>query len=492
MNIKTLLITIPLIYSCSSKVHNNRKIASSHEYLDKKFESYFNGDMKSEVKHIREVGDVIRDFVVESAKIREYWKSDYKKLREQSRLRHGDRRKLKAYKEVFGDLPDRESAQFATRDVHRKSHGCFKAHVEINPDLDEKYQKGLFIAGAEYDGLIRFSNGNPNNRNDLEPDARGMALKLLNKGVLRSGVSIDEYQATELNNSGLLDILTINFPTFFVDDPLVYAKVNKYFLANKKNILTSKKLNEVLSVFAGGMNNYEKLLALRVNGSVIENPLFQQWFSMAPSRLGEFEDKDRTAVKYMMEPCDISNKGNSNDWPSWSTWEKGRDYQTPGLRTIKIPSNTRKAMKANRNYLEDKVSKTLSKKNFCVNLFIQPYISEFDTPIEDSTVIWHWNKKQKEDWLSDLLAKPFYKKKRESDKRKVVQRVNAGRIIVKADDKSKHASTTCEDLSFNPWNNVPSAHKPLGIIQRVKRAAYNASRSTRHRVNEVEDNLEKY
>ena len=41
----------------------------------------------------------------------------------------------------------------------------------------------------------------------------------------------------------------------------------------------------------------------------------------------------------------------------------------------------------------------------------------------------------------------------------------------------------CEDLSFNPWNNVPEEHRPLGIVQRMKREVYAGSRDTRFKEN---------
>jgi len=47
-----------------------------------------------------------------------------------------------------------------------------------------------------------------------------------------------------------------------------------------------------------------------------------------------------------------------------------------------------------------------------------------------------------------------------------------------------------EDLSFNPWNNVPDQHRPLGVVQRMKRRVYAGSRATRFATNEVNDPFE--
>ena len=298
MNKKLLFLTLITLSACSAPVLKNEKVTrnitseKSHEttkeeYLDLKFESYWNGSLANEILHIKEVGTIISTFVKESAETRIKWFKEYdsltkKPLREFSSL---DKKKLIAYQNIFTDLPSREVGSFATRDVHRKDHGCYKAELKVSDTLDPIYEKGLFRKGENYDAVIRFSNGNPNNNSDDTPDARGMAVKLLPKGTL-TDLTIGQLNPEKINREGLLDILTINFPIFFVNDPLIYAKINSYFLNNHADVLASNKLSEILSIFNGGMSNFEKLLALRVNGSIIANPLYQEWFSMAPSRLG--------------------------------------------------------------------------------------------------------------------------------------------------------------------------------------------------------------
>ncbi|HWU43780.1 MAG TPA: hypothetical protein VN132_10090, partial [Bdellovibrio sp.] len=48
-------------------------------------------------------------------------------------------------------------------------------------------------------------------------------------------------------------------------------------------------------------------------------------------------------------------------------------------------------------------------------------------------------------------------------------------------------SKFCEDLSFSPWNGDIVHHKPLGVISRLKRRVYNASRRTRHALNGLKE-----
>src|SRR5688572_11006787 len=64
------------------------------------------------------------------------------------------------------------------RGQHPKHHGCVRATFTVEKDLPHDLRVGLFVPGKEYDALIRFSNGKQ--KDDREPDAHGMAIKLLN------------------------------------------------------------------------------------------------------------------------------------------------------------------------------------------------------------------------------------------------------------------------------------------------------------------------
>ena len=192
----------------------------------------------------------------------------------------------------------------------------------------------------------------------------------------------------------------------------------------------------------------------------------------------------------MIEPCDKKSKGKTLDWPQWSTWESGRDYQTPGLAFLKIPSAVRSEMQNDKYYLRSKIKQRLAKGNFCYSFYIQPFVSEKETPIENTTKIWHWSKEEKNSWLDGAVSALYSDERNESLQRKIIPRVKVGEITIYNSEYSKQGSRSCEDLSFNPWNNVPEAHRPLGIIQRVKRAAYHASSSTRFEKNHINESVQ--
>jgi hypothetical protein len=254
------------------------------------------------------------------------------------------------------------------------------------------------------------------------------------------------------------------------------------------------------AAFAG--SPAKAVLALKVNGSLIKNFLYQEWFSMAASRLGEKNDPTRTAVKYLMQPCDTkTTRGvNGGEWPTWSTWESGRDYQLRLPQAFKIPLEDLSALKdPSGEYHRNRILQTLnaSPQGFCMDLFIQPYVSKADTPIEDSTVIWNWSKKQIADWQTDpLLVVATAGKNWLKAPRKMVDPIKVATISIKAPSGalfSHEHLEQCEDLSFNPWNRVPEAHRPMGIVQRMKRTVYNASRTTRFEINGVRNgSLEVY
>lgn len=63
------------------------------------------------------------------------------------------------------------------RQFHRKTHACLRATLTIDPPDDPAIRHGLFAAPGRYDTLVRFSNSFFDK--DADPDARGLALKVM-------------------------------------------------------------------------------------------------------------------------------------------------------------------------------------------------------------------------------------------------------------------------------------------------------------------------
>jgi hypothetical protein len=508
------------------------------DYIDPKFEQPWIPKETSvaekiwvEKEEIIKVRKVIENFVAEMARRRKDWKAEYDELQQEfentirspsflALFRRKRFRRYKNLKRILGDLPKRQT--FATRDVHRKTHGCLAGTFTVRDDLESDLAKGLFQPGITYDAVIRFSSGNPKAQKDYDPDARGMAVKLLPQGTLPHDDNpnaivrqwLADYQGqqinpVEINRQGLLDVVTINFPVFFVNSPPVYKKVNEFFLniTNNEDALLEHKLSDLVAVFFRGMNRWERELALNVNGSIIYNPLYQKYYSMAPSRLGEKSDPDRTAVKYLWEPC----RGEGYDElveinnPPWADLH---EYAHPLLGPIeKLRNSIPTELKKNRNHLRMMVAESLNPRAFerdstrppvCFELKVQKYIDKTQTPIEDTTVIWLESEAQRKQWRH---KRKMPKGERKAIKSREIATFRAiGTLTIsplpmieieptQGEDEFLQTRNHrhCEDLSFNPWNNVQEAHRPLGIVQRMKREVYAGSRHTRFEENQIPD-----
>jgi hypothetical protein len=131
-----------------------------------------------------------------------------------------ERLRLNRLGRISDDLPSRPG--LTTRDVHRKTHSCLAGELRIDQNLPADLAVGVFEPEKTYDAVVRFSNGDPQARNDV----RGMAVKLLAPGALpfrqkcrvvkqliddQSGKPINP---DEINRNGILDIVTINYPVF--------------------------------------------------------------------------------------------------------------------------------------------------------------------------------------------------------------------------------------------------------------------------------------
>ena len=96
--------------------------------------------------------------------------------------------------------------QPARRDAHPKHHGCVPATFEVHDlkGLEGLLAQGLFQRPGKYEAWVRFSNA-IKVRNDLDRDARGMAIKVM--GV-PGGVS-----------EGTQDFLLVTHRSFFTRTP---------------------------------------------------------------------------------------------------------------------------------------------------------------------------------------------------------------------------------------------------------------------------------
>jgi hypothetical protein len=299
----------------------------------------------------------------------------------------------------------------ARRDAHAYDNGCVRAIFSVDADLPDHLRQGVFVPGKQYKAWIRFSNGNSEARPAWFFDARGMAIKLM--GVPDEKL-LDDEKHTQ-------DFILISHPKFFVDDLRRYK-------ATLVDFLKGGYLDQYLWSLLKLRFPDEFWLALKANLNFTVNPLFQQYWSMTPYRLGVDPDK-KFAVKYTARPLSNSMPGFIRRHLTRLSWNFS---------------------------LKEEMNKTLVGKAVSFDFYVQRYVDEAHTPIEDSKV----------EWTEDI-SKP--------------ERV--GRIIIPMQDCMSPAQAVfCENLSFSPWHTLPE-HRPLGLVNRVRKIAYREISKLRHELN---------
>jgi len=307
-----------------------------------------------------------------------------------------------------------EGRRPAMRDAHAKAHGCVRATFDVDAGLPNELRQGVFVPSKRYQAWIRFSNGALEVNPDKTKDARGMAIKLT--GVEGEKILSDEKDAKTQ------DFIMINHPFFFVNSPQQYLAMLKVF--HERIIFDETNVFNALGA-AWHLGLHNTRLALKISGTRIANPLYEQYWSMTPYRLGV--GPGRKAVKFFAKPC-------SNDRP-----------MAPGFFS-----------RPDEDYLQKAMAGTLSSGDTCFNFYLQTFKDFESTPIEQSTVEW------KEDAAHPVLVAKITIPSQKFD--------------------SSEQMTFCENLSYTPWHALPE-HKPLGMVNRTRRVVYTAVSNARHGLN---------
>jgi hypothetical protein len=207
--------------------------------------------------------------------------------------------------------------------------------------------------------------------------------------------------------------------SFFIDDLERYLDTLKVF--------HSGGTLEQLWSFTR-LNWQERWRAAHTNFTSIANPLFSQYWSMTPYRLG-LRAGPKTAIKFTAKPR-LAKKPTFID--KWST------ILAPGFS------------------LKSELAKVLAEREMTFNFFLQRFHSHEDTPIENSM----------QEWPEDVAVPES------------VATITIPRQDVVFDEPDRF----CENLSFNPWHCL-AEHKPLGAVNRVRKQIYLAISAKRHDLN---------
>ena len=153
----------------------------------------------------------------------------------------------------------------------------------------------------------------------------------------------------------------------------------------------------------------------------ISNPLQTRYWSMVPYQLGL--GPDRQAVKYSVRACS-------------AIVDPMPDH----------PSH---------DFLREVLRNSLQKNDACMEFLVQARTSN-TMSVEDSMT--EWKESQA----------PFYQ----------VATIHIPQQVFDTPDQNKF----CENLSFTPWHALPE-HKPLGVINRMRKVIYERISRVRHEMN---------
>jgi hypothetical protein len=232
------------------------------------------------------------------------------------------------------------------RDAHAQPHGCVIALLEVYDAIEPDHQQGVFAdPGHRYKAWVRFSNGTQ--ADDTQPDARGMAIKLM--GV-RGPKLLDRREDPERKTQ---DFVMVNYHTFFLRTVEEYEEFFDYQAKNRPTayFFAGPPWRWQLHEFYHGAHMLYQRVA---------SPLATTYYSMSAYRFGDpDEERGHPAArnaKFSARPC------------------------TPPTEPMPSPRGP--------HYLRDALVRDLGARDACFELAIQLQNPAKNMPIEDVTIQW--------------------------------------------------------------------------------------------------------
>jgi Catalase len=297
----------------------------------------------------------------------------------------------------------------ASRSVHAKSHGVFKATLHVAPELPPVLAQGLFSEPKSYTVTIRFSTIPGDVLDDKVSTPRGMAIKVRAENGQRMPNS---------SGDGSQDFLMVNGPAFGAANAKGFLKSLKLLAA------TTDKAPQLKQAASAVLRSAERAIEalggksariISLGGHPLSNILGETFFAQVPILYGPY------IAKFCCVPISAD------------------------LVALK---NAAVDMADNPDALRDAVKRHFCKNNSAWELRVQLCTDIETMPIEDSSVVW------------PVSASPY---------------ITVARIVAPIQTVGElEAGASDDTLSFSPWNAL-DAHRPLGSINRVRKAAYEMS-----------------
>lgn len=169
----------------------------------------------------------------------------------------------------------------AKRGQHAKHHGCVTATFTLREDIPEHLRHGIFAESGSFDALIRFSNGKQ--KDDREPDAHGMAIKLLGRSETEPA----------------RDFVLVDNEVFFLANMAEYLFVNRGVAKSQRS-----KVSKGLFIVSLLLRPRLAIRLVKFIWHKPASPLKSHYWSTTPYRLGEHQ-----AVKYMARSLQAEGAG---------------------------------------------------------------------------------------------------------------------------------------------------------------------------------------
>jgi hypothetical protein len=303
----------------------------------------------------------------------------------------------------------------AIRSVHAKTHGILQGYLEVVTGLPSDLAQGLFAKPGRYPVVMRFSTIPGDILDDSVSTPRALAIKVI--GVEGERLEGSEGDVTQ-------DFVLNNGPAFGAPNP-------KRFLARLRLLArTTNRAQRLKKILSAVMRQVQKVIVVitgRPNSTVATlgghpetHILGDTFYSQAPLRFDDFIAKISVAPKSPELKALTRSPLNVNGVPN-------------GLREAVL------------DFFEKNGGVWEVRAQLCTDLE--------HMPIENAAVVW-----------SEEIS-PY-------------QRI--ARITVKPQLAwSEVRSSVVDDgMSFTPWHGL-AAHRPLGGIMRVRKAAYEAAKRFR-------------
>lgn len=306
----------------------------------------------------------------------------------------------------------------ATRSVHAKSHGLLRARLQVLDALAPELAQGIFAAPASFDVVMRISTIPGDILDDNVSVPRGMAVKVIGvPGVQLSSLEPDAANAHP--PASTQDFVLVNGPAFL-------APSAKKFLGSLKLLAsTTDKVPRLKQALSSVLQGTEKALEAvggesatlkSLGGHPETHPLGETYYSQAPILYGNY------MAKVALVPV------------------------SPELAALKdAPVD----LDGKPNGLREAVVAYFARHGATWEVRIQLCRDIDSMPLEDASVAW-----PEED--SPYLP---------------VARITA---LPQAGWSEALSRAVDDGMAFSPWHGV-LAHRPLGSIMRVRKAAYTMS-----------------